>query len=615
MLRPSRAASLLGASTLSLVLASGALPAQQADVFGDEITVTATGVAETVDEVPVAVTVIDRDEIDDAQADTVAALLTRVPGVTVMQSGSPGGVTSLFLRGTESDHTLVLFDGVRLNSPFFSGYDWSQMSMAGVEQVEIARGPYSALWGSDAVGGVVNLIPRRAAPGSHGTLFGEGGEDGWRRYEGSYSYAGNGVDLVATALDRAGEDELPNSDFALTDLLVDLGWSWSPGNRVAILVQDLDGESGVPFDGALLTPNRRTTSEQRLIALPLAFRVSDGWSLDLNLASVERELGYVDPDVPPGGLTASETMSDSWSSRLASHHSLGHHTLSWGGEWREDSVDDASSYGVNLAGEASETVSAFVQDLWRLSDRVRLIAGARWDDTDAWGSEVSPRVNLGWQLNLSTELRLGYGEAFRQPSVGELYYPGSGNPELEAETSRTSEIGLAYHRPNTRTRLEASLFSTDLDNLVDFDYETFTFVNVASAEILGAELAHFVVYEDFTSKLALTWLDTEDAGGQPLLRRPEWTATYTLTGVLWKGVRGDLTMLYVGDRDDIDPFDYVSRVEADSFYTVDLAVAWQVAATTELTFRGLNLLDHEYAAVLGYPAPGRRLIGGLRFRL
>ena len=141
--------------------------------FSDELTVTATGIETDVDEAPASVTVVTRDEIDDAQADRVVDLLRRVPGLAVVGSGDEGKLTSAFIRGTASNQTLVMLDGVRLNSAFFGGFDWSRLGTAGLDQAEIVRGPYSALWGADAVGGVINLRPRRAGSGFDGRFFGE----------------------------------------------------------------------------------------------------------------------------------------------------------------------------------------------------------------------------------------------------------------------------------------------------------------------------------------------------------------------------------------------------------------------------------------------------------
>ncbi len=599
----------------SAILAPAPAAAGERSIFEDEIVVTATGKEVPTEDVPAPVTVIDRQEIDDSQADSVSQLLRRVPGITMMQSGGEGSVTSLFMRGTESDHTLVLFDGIRLNSPYFGGYDWSLATTAGLDRIEIARGPYSALWGADAIGGVVNMIPGSSKKGSSGRLTLEGGSDDWRRYEGNFSYKSGAFDFFGSGIRREGDQDLENSDFETTEFIVDVGYSWGTGSRIALLVQDLESDTGIPYSGATPTPNRRQVSENRLIAVPMKWQIATNWKLDFTASTVERDFAFSDPD-DAFGFTFSETQADTTELRLASHHTLGSHTLSWGGGWRNDEVKDLSTFGVNLDGDEFEVTSFFAQDLWKIGTKVNLIVGARWDETDEWGSEVSPRVNLGWQLTNDFELRLGYGEAFRQPSIGELYFPFSGNPDLKAETSQSMEIGFVFRKKPSGRVWQLNFFSTDLSDMISFDYASYTSQNIGAANIKGAEFGLTIpAYGDFVNDFAVTYLDTEDeATGLPLLRRPEWSGSYTVSGQLWERVRGDVSMLYVGSRDDIDPVTF-ERAKVPSYTTFNLAAAWQMYGEMELTLRIINLTGEDYQEVLGYPSPGRRYLAGIRFDL
>ena len=602
---------LAAAAPAAAQTAAGSYPA----AFTDDITVTATGLLTEAIEVPVPTTVISKQELEDAQAENVADVLRRVPGLAVVRSGDEGKVASVFTRGTESDQTLVLFDGVRLNSPYVGGYDLSLLTTSGIERVEVARGPYSALWGADAIGGVINVIPQVGGGGFSATLFGEGGEGGWQRYQGDVSLGSESLGVYLSGLHREGEGELDNSDFTTDQQLVDVGWTSSGGSRLAVVAQNLETETGIPFAvPGQPTPERRQSSDERLIALPLRWAVAKAWTLELTASEVTREFQFSDPE-DPSGITDSRTDADSRQARLASHHTLGSHTLTWGGEWREDEVTDSSNLGTNLDGVTTSVTSAFVQDVWRPGTRVRAILGARWDDTEEWGSETSPRAHLGWLVSDTTEIRVGYGMAFRQPSLGELYFPMFGNPGLEPETSTSYEIGVVEAPRNGSRRTQLNLFKTELENLIQFDFAAYTNRNVARAEILGAELAYESALADgFTQLVQLTWLDTEDGQGEPLLRRPEWSGAYTLTGSFWHRVRGDLTVTYLGSRWDVDPATF-ARVELGGSATVDLAIGWQALDALELTVRAVNLLDREYQSARGYPAPGRRVMGGLRLRL
>jgi vitamin B12 transporter len=247
-----------------------------------------------------------------------------------------------------------------------------------------------------------------------------------------------------------------------------------------------------------------------------------------------------------------------------------------------------------------------------MGPKVRLLLGARWDDAEQWGSETSPRADLGWKLSNTFELRVGYGTAFRPPSIGELYYPLSGNPDLAAETSSSGDIGIISTNRNGTSRWALTGFSTDLDNLIEFDYATYQNHNIGSASIRGAEISWTRSFgRRGQSFIQATYLDTEDDDGLALLRRPEWSGSWTVQGNFSKHLSGDFTVLYVGVRDDVDPITF-ERSEAPSYTTGDIALAYSLWDGVEITGRVLNVLDEEYQEVLGYPAQGRRYFFGLR---
>lgn len=603
---------------LAFFLVSGPpiISTAQDSTFSSEITVTATGTEEGLEDIPLPITVISEEEMETAQTESVSEVLRRVPGINVVQSNGPGSVTSVFTRGTESDHTLVMIDGVRLNSPYFGGFDFSQLATNGLGRIEVARGPYSALWGADAIGGAINLIPGTGSEGFDGTLIGEWGEGAWKRYEGTVTYGSDGFDLLASGLMREGEDDLENSDFDFRQGLVNAGLKWGKGSRISFLYHDVETEIGIPFSSpGVMTPSRRQETNQRTLAIPLKWAVSRRWFVEATVSTVERELNFSDPD-DSWGLTWSHTETETTQVRLASHHALGKHSLSWGAEWREDEVTDGSAYGPNLEAIGNDMNSLFAQDVWRIGNRLTFVLGVRWDDTDQWGSEVSPRANLGWRVSDTLELRAGYGEAYRQPSIGELFYPFSGNPDLHPETSDSLEVGLVWSGGTQQTpRLSLSAFSTNIDNLIVFDYINYSNQNIGKAEINGFEAAMDTVHGNvLSSHMQVTWLDTSDGFGNELLRRPEWSGAYTLSGSFMPWLKGYATARYVGHRFDVDPLTF-EPTRTDSFVSVDLALATQLWDSIEFTLRATNLLDDDYEEVLGYPAQGRRIIGGIRIDL
>jgi len=586
--------------------------------FGSEITVTATGVENEVDEVPVATTVITRKQMDDSQSATVTDLLRRVPGLFVVQSGSEGSLTSTFTRGTNSNHTLVLFEGVRLNSPYFGGYDWSLPTTTALERVEVARGPYSALWGSDAIGGVINMIPQRRSGGFGGRLFAEGGQDGWQRYEVTAGFATSHFDIQASGYRRSSDGQLENNDVTGQQGLLTTGFSWGKDSRIGFVYQDLQSEIGIPFvTPGTPTPNRRQDTAQKLMAIPIRWTLANWWKLEVVTSRTEREIDFSDPD-DPWGYTYSTTQADTDQARLANHHTLGRHTISWGGEWREDKVTDVNPFGTALDDVKEQTVGAFAQDNWQVSKKFRLLFGVRWDDTDSWGSRTSARLDFGWRLADTFELRGGYGQGYRAPALGELYAPFGGNPDLTPEDSNSGELGVVYTPLGGHSRWQLNVFTTDIDNLIEYDYATTQNQNIGNAKINGAEFVwEQGAFEVLRWYFQATYLHTEGDDGDSLLRRPQYSLAWTMNGDIGDDWSGDTTIRWVSSRDDIaldelDPQSYV-RVENDSYYTVDISVAWKAWNTLAVTGRVLNVFDESYQEVVGYPASGRRFVVGLRW--
>ena len=594
------------------LLVCAAAAAQVVPPFTDAVVVTASGIEEPVDDVPAAVTVISRAEIDASGLTLVGDLLRSLPGTVMLRSGYDGGVASLFVRGTSSTHTLVLLDGVRLNSPFFGGYDFSLPMTAGLERVELVRGAYSALYGADALGGVVQLVT--APPKRDGaSLSVETGPDGWRRAElGGSVVAGRWAGTVSAA-SREGSGPLANDDFSSREAMLDLGYTAGEGRRVGVLVRRTAGSTEVPFVGADRTPRRRTTAEETVAAVPVRWRLGARTALEANVSWVARDMGFEDPD-DPTGFVSGDTTADSTGARVVLRHAGAVHALSAGAEWRRDRVTDGSNFGFTLHDATQSTRSVFAQDHVALGAGAALIAGVRWDDAQPWGSELSPRLTVSLDRR-SFRGWVSWGRAFRAPGLGELYFPFSGNPHLRPERSRNAEAGLAVPVLGGRGRLQVVGFRNRTTDLVEFEYASYAFANVGRAAQDGVELSWLQATGAWGElEAALTWLHTGDGSGAPLLRRPSWSGSAGWRGVVAGRVTGAFTLVWVGRRADVDPVTF-ARVDDPGFLTADAAVAVPLSAALRLRLRGENLTGRRYEAVRGYPAPGRRLMVGLDARL
>ncbi len=581
--------------------------AQQLPVFQDSVVVTATGEEQPAGQAPAATSVITASELAAFGVTEVADALRWVPGVTVLRSGLDGGVTSLFVRGTSSTQTLVMFDGVRLNSPFFGGYDWSLPMASGLDRVEVVRGPYSALYGADAVGGVVQLIPEQGG-GDRARALVEGGGSGWQRGQLDASVAAGGWSAVVSADSRQGGGPLANDDFWSRAGMVEVSATLAEGVRLGVLFRRTTGHTQIPFSGAELTPHRFTAAQENLLALPLHWRLGDG-ELEATLSRVSRSLQFRDPD-EPSGFVREDTEADSYDGRVALHERWGRHRLVVGGEWREDAVSDGSSFGVTLSDRHLVTRSLFAQDDFSPFGRVGVLAGLRWDQAQPWGSELSPRLTVSWDAQ-AWRGWVSFGTAFRAPSLGELYYPYSGNPALVPERSRSGEVGVSVPVSGGRSALQFVAFSNRQRDLIDFDYASFRYDNISLAREDGVEASWAAMLGDRGRlRVAADWLDARDGQGVPLLRRPAWSGALTLDGPVTGRLGVAASLVWVGRRDDLDPTS-LARVGEAGFVTANVAATARLARTVSGHLRIENLADRRYEEVRGYPAPGRRVIVGL----
>jgi vitamin B12 transporter len=578
--------------------------AAQMPTFQEKVVVTASGDEESLEQVPAAVTLVGEEELARSLETSLAALLRRVPGVTVLRSGLDGGVTSLFSRGTNSSHTLVLFEGIRLNDPYFGGYDWSLPFTAGIGRVEVVRGPYSALYGSEALGGVVQLFAPRGQ-GFRTQFLAEAGSGGWRRLQGQVGVGSTSWDLHLAAVEREGTGVLANDSFWGKAFTLRGQWRPSSALHLGLLARLSRSHTEVPFSGATWTPHRFTAAEETLVGLPLEVQLTKGLVLAANLARVEGQLTFRDPD-DPWGYTAADTQKASWQGRAVLKGSWAGHRWQLGGEWRRDQVTAGSSLGPALANRRQQVRALFLQDRASLGAGGEVTLGLRYDRAGSW-EELSPR--LVWQkLWAQTRLWVSLGKGFRAPSLGELYYPYSGNPHLQPERAQSLEVGLGRVLAGGWVG-QVVPFANRVSNLVDFDYATWRFANVAKARQKGVEFSLERQRPTSFLRWAVTWLAAKDGQGQDLLRRPRWGGSFTW-GKQTAWGEGEWSLVYVGRRWDVDPVSF-ARVPQGGFVTANAALRWRLLPELFATLRVENLADKAYQEVRGYPAPGRRAFLGL----
>lgn len=597
---------------ISLILIAGVLGGglsagaqDPVPVFKDTVVVSASLDGEDPRDTPASATVIDQQQIEARQSTDLSDLVTTVPGLAVIQAGAPGQQTSVFTRGTNSTQTLLLWNGIELNDPYFGSVNWQFVPLDGVERVEVVRGPFSALYGSNAVGGVVQVF---TGSRQGGRVNLEGGENGYAR-----GGIAAGTDLGPTRLDvvgsvRRGGGEFANDDFDAGEGVVRAQWNVATGSTLGLLVRANDSKTGIPFSGADATPRREISWREREVAVP--FQSERGpWRVEAQLSRTDFDDAFRDPD-DAFGFTASDTESQALRGRaVVSWKGDKNLRLAGGAEAERLEVTASDVFATNLDGAHQRTWAAFGEADWGTGP-LRLEVGLRRDDNNVYGGKTSLRAGTVLKLGADTRLRASYGEAFRAPSLGELFFPGSGNPGLQPEDTTSYELGLDHRAGGWRFGLTG--FQNRLRNLIDFDLATFREVNIDRARTRGVEGEVGVRRGIFDATVNATWLDTEDLDtGLELLRRPRRSANLVLTARPG-GWTLNAVGRYVGDRADTDPVTF-ARATNPSYVRVDLAARWKALAWLAPYARVENAGDREYSQALGFPSPGRTFIGGLSF--
>jgi vitamin B12 transporter len=600
------------------MLSAAAAPAvpPAVPVASQQIVVTASAVPELASETPASVTVIDSDEIEKSGARDLGDLLRRVPGLTLARSGSPGKLASLFTRGGSSKHTLVLWDGVEVNNPFFSGYDFGHLSTAGIERVEVVRGPFSALYGSDAVSGVIHVLTSQR--GSFASADLQAGERGLRN--GRIGGAGErGAWRASGSLEVRSDDGFaPNDDLEQTSAVGEIRWNgvsaWSAGARIRFNEYEL----GIPrvADGSRFVPSleRREKADEIGLALPFEFaRERTEW--EFLVSRIGRDEAFEDP-LDPFARFWAETDVETDRAGAIARVRFDRHTVIAGAEWESASVDDASSYGTNLASRRRTGRGVFLED--RASaplgrGAIEVSVGARYDWFDTFGGHVSPRAALAFRAGRQ-KIRAGWGEAFRAPAIGELYFPFFGNPDLEPERSESWEVG--WDGELEEGRISLTVFSTDFGQLIVYDNVRNRFGNVGAGTSRGAELgAETALGNRLYLAASWTWLRTEEEeSGLPFLRRPERSGSFSAR---WSAEAWSFgaAVVHVGERGDLTDLFPWGRVTADSYTTADLLIERRIGNGIVPYLKVENAASETYEEVFGYPGPGRRAIAGIRMRV
>ncbi|MCU1751072.1 TonB-dependent receptor domain-containing protein [Pseudomonas sp. 6D_7.1_Bac1] len=616
-----------------LALALALLPAGQllADTFKREqalklpdVLISANRQVEARNDSSAANTVFTREDIDRLQPSSVTDLLRRVPGVQVSQSGGRGSLPGIYIRGTNSAQSLVLVDGQRIGNSTSGDSNLQHLNIQQIERVEVLRGSRSVIYGSDAIGGVIQIFTRRGTevglqPRLH---IGFGSNQTWERSLGlSGGDAQTRFNLGASLDDTAGinrthESYPSDADHdAYRNKSVSLSLSHALNDDIEAGLNILDNRGKNEFDNPFgrYDMNTGTSVQQKpfndftvsSVSSYVDTRINDVWKSRVELGHSENREETFDKLSDDHSVFNTYRNSLNWQNDLTLNQQ---NSLILGGDWYEDRVNSSTPFDEDSRWNRA----AFIQHRFQ-AERFSTELGLRHDQNQQFGSQNSWSGTFTLPLNPDNDVLLSYSEGFRAPTFNDLYYPDFSNPSLKPETSKSYEVQWRSQLTET-SRLEASLYRTDLEGAIILGSHSRP-ENIASARINGFEAALKQELFGWQSNLGVAIIDPRDRdSGHTLARRARRTLSLDLDrqfdrlglGASWQAVSSSYD-----DKDNRQPL--------GGYALLGLRSSWAVNHEITLEMKVDNLLNKDYSRALyehegsqyGYREEGRALMFGV----
>jgi vitamin B12 transporter len=606
----------------------------------NQIIVTGTGIDSTLENTGSSVSVLTEQDLKDGQYRNALNAIRQVPGVDVVQSGGNGGNAGVFLRGANSEHTLVLLDGIELNNPATANrsFNLANLTLENIERIEILRGPQSTIYGSDAMGGVINLISKKAKNGVRADVSSEAGSYNSFNQIGNLSYGSDDFDLssgitrqdiggISAADARYGNRE--QDDYQNTSLSNRMRYAPIKGVEATNTLRytrshsNLDNCGGVGCDD----PNRWIRNNELFTRGDLSAKfLDDTLTPSAYIAYTRHSLDDVNFSDP----TSRELLNSGFNGDIVTVGSR----ISWSPSEVLSSVVGAETQGErassfyssdgafgpyqdNFYGQEARTNSTFIESRLSYNKSAYLDAGVRHDNHSIFGGKTTFKVAPALHVTDTTKLRGSVGTGFKAPSLVQLY-SSYGNRDLQAETSTGWDLGIDQEILKDKFSTSFALFHSDYNELITFSPSTFILENINKATAQGFEVgANYDLLEDLSLRLAYTYTDTENkTTGEALLRRPRNKNALTVVYAPSSRWRGQLQWRVYSSRFDSDFNAYPpERATLGGYGLVDLAVSYKVSESAELFSRIDNLFDKEYQDVLGFGVMGAAAYAGVRVEL
>ena len=616
--------------TIAFIILAAILPlhAQDAVTQGEELVVTATRLPIEEDESPASTSVVDDENFEERQIRRVADALRAVPGISVVQSGAPGQLTSVFTRGLRSEHTQVLLDGIPVNQGLQGAFNFADLTVDNIDRIEVVRGPQSTLYGPRALAGAIQIFTRRGSGAPTLDWNIEGGsfetfresfasQGSWRELD--YSFA---VSTLAT------ENERPNNEYRLWNGIANLGWSPNEQLRIGSLFTYQLADIGLP--NTIFNPRRidNFLTERWLVGPRIDFRPVKWWDHQLIVAyDHERQLHDPNEDGFVGPTRALfKRFTVDYQNNLRPANWL---TLTTGGFYSEIDAGQERpfvSFGDTFISDYTRQWSAFMQASVTPTEDLNLVAGGRYDSFNQFGDVWTYRFAGSYRFApAGTRVHASIATGFSPPSPQDKIFrfnPNPGEPlaPLEPERNRGWDVGVEQGFWNERVQIGATYFHNRLSNVIGFNglFET---LNLGAGRTQGIEAElRLRPLTNLEFLATYTYLDAEKTSeeditqlqGARLPRRPR-NEVYLSATYLWFGkLRTTAEAKFVNAREELNFGEPNFDIEDYAF--VNLAAEYEITPHVSVYARINNLTDEDYSEVFGFPALGRSAYGGFRLR-
>ncbi|MDH4271048.1 MAG: TonB-dependent receptor [Candidatus Aminicenantes bacterium] len=613
-----------------------------------EVIVTATRLETPAREIGSSVSIISAFDLSLFKRTFILETLRDVPAISSSQNGGMGGASSVFVRGANSEHTLVLLDGVELNDPInpSRSADLAHLLLANVERIEVLRGSQSPLYGSDALGGVVNIISKRGEGRPRLTLTSSGGSFGTINGQAAVSGAAKSVDY-SFGLSRYKTSGISAADSGLAgNSELDGYTNWTLSGRLGIALRknlELDfiahsiwAETDIDNFGGPYGDDPNNTQDYRSLYLKGQARglfLKNRWEQKLAVAVVDsRRSHHNRPDEGhPGeaeeGHFAGRMFTLDWQNNIFLHPA---HTMTAGliyekeqGESEYLSESLWGPYSSLFPLRKAETIGLYLQDSLRVAGRFFATAGLRYDRHSRTGAAVTYRLAPAYIIESSqTKIRASLGTGFKSPSLYQLYAPGTvfgpiGNDNLRPERSLGWDAGVEQSLFKGKARAALTYFHNDFENLIDFSTSA-GYINIGKAETKGVEVEFDLrPWENVTFSLVYTRLEARDKTGDTrLLRRPEDTLSARFAFSFLTRWTAAVSIDHVGRREDMNYSSWPAlSVTLPAYSLLSAVVSFEAGRNLQPFIRLDNILNARYVQVYGYGSPRFSIQGGVRLSL